>query len=124
MGTNSMKTKARSVLVFCTLLAVTFFARAAETPPIPKLRLDDIVRPLGYTAELVVVPNRSNFTGQIAIELEFKQPSDFFWLHGHGLTVTNAHLEQKGRSIAAEAVPGGEEFLGFRLHQQAAAGKA
>src|SRR6266849_1890500 len=97
---------------------------AAESPPVPHLRLGNEAHPLAYSAELVVVPERSNFTGQITIELGLAQRASFFWLHGHGLTVTNAYLEQQSRQIPAQPVLGGEEFLGFELRQPASSGKA
>ena len=103
---------------------VAALAQATEIPPVPKLRLGNQVRPTSYAAELVVIPAQSNFTGQIIIDLKFAQETSFFWLHGHGLTVTNAHLEQRGHQIPARAVIGSEEFLGFDLHQPAMTGTA
>src|SRR6266550_3730118 len=120
-----MKTEKGSLVASVILLVATVVAEsAAESPPVPSLRLGNEVHPSAYSAELVVVPERSNFTGQITIELVLAQRASFFWLHGHGLTVTNAYLEQQGRQIPAQPVIGGEEFLGFELQQPAIAGKA
>src|SRR6266516_6170562 len=94
------------------LVALVVAKAAAESPPVPNLRLGHEAHPTAYNAELVVVPERSNFTGQITIDLVLAQRASFFWLHGHGLTVTNAYLEQQGRRILARSVIGGEEFLG------------
>jgi alanyl aminopeptidase len=119
--------QSRLAIVVFWLLLRTFsvaFAQGAEIPAVPKLRLGNDVRPTAYAAELVVIPEQSNFTGQISIELNFGQQTSFFWLHGHGLTVTNAYLEQRGFRIPARPVIGGEEFLGFDLPQPASAGKA
>ena len=113
---------AASVLFFVAALVVA--KAAAESPPVPNLRLGNEAHPTAYSAELVVVPERSNFTGHITIELVLAQRASFFWLHGHGLTVTNAYLEQQGRRILAQPVIGGEEFLGFELQQPASKGKA
>ena len=120
-----MKTEQGSLVASVILLVAAIVAKApAESPPVPKLRLGSEARPLAYSAELVVVPEQTNFTGQITIELVLAQRTSFFWLHGHGLSVTNAYLEQQGRQIPAQPVIGGEEFLGFELQQPAGAGKA
>jgi len=120
-----MKTEQGRAAASVILLVTAALAKAAtESPPVPNLRLGNDVHPTAYSAELVVVPERSNFTGQITIELVLAQRSSFFWLHGHGLTVTNAFLEQYGRKIPAQPVMGSEEFLGFELQQPASAGKA
>src|SRR5437016_5535899 len=113
---------AASILFFVAALVVA--KAAAESPPVPNLRLGNEAHPTAYSAELVVVPERSNFTGHITIELVLAKRASFFWLHGHGLTVTNAYLEQQGRQIPAQPVIGGEEFLGFELQQPARTGKA
>jgi alanyl aminopeptidase len=120
-----MKTKqlCLTALGLALWLSAIILLQAAETPPAPKLRLGDQVRPISYAAELAVIPEQSNFTGQITIELNFAQTTSFFWLHGHGLSVTSAYLEQRGRQIPARPIVGSEEFLGFYL-QQPASGKA
>ena len=106
-----MKTEQGRLAASVILLVATVVAKAAaESPPVPNLRLGKEVHPTAYSAELVVVPERSNFTGQITIELVLAQRSSFFWLHGHGLTVTNAFLEQYGRKIPAQPVMGSEDF--------------
>jgi alanyl aminopeptidase len=120
-----MKTEHGNLAASMMFLAAALVAKAASaSPPVPQLRLGNDAHPLAYSAELVVVPERSNFTGQITIELVLAQGTSFLWLHGHGLTVTNSHLEQQGRQIPAQPVIGGEEFLGFDFQQPASAGKA
>ena len=111
-----------AIIIF---LATSALAQAGpDSPAVPKLRLSDVAHPSAYSAELVVVPERSNFVGQITIDLTLSLRTSFIWLHGHGLTVTDAHLEQHGHQIPARPVVGGEEFLGFSLGQPASAGKA
>lgn len=96
----------------------------AQAPPVPKLRLGNEVRPIASEVELEVIPERSNFTGRVSIDLRFARRSSFFWLHGHGLTVSNAYLKQGSQRIDARPVAGGEEFLGFNLTQPVGPGKA
>ena len=111
-----------AIIIF---LATSALAQAGpDSPAVAKLRLSDVAHPSAYSAELVVVPERSNFVGQITIDLTLSLRTSFIWLHGHGLTVTDAHLEQHGHQIPARPVVGGEEFLGFSLGQPASAGKA
>src|SRR5437879_1335197 len=120
-----MKTERCSLAAMSLFLAAAAVAQAGPySPPVPKLRLGDEARPSACSAELVVVPEQTNFVGQITIDLTFARPTSFLWLHGHGLTVTNAHLEQHGRQIPAEPVVGDEEFLGFNFRQPAKAGEA
>src|SRR6266700_2861497 len=111
-----------AIIIF---LATSALAQAGpDSTAVPKLRLSDVAHPSAYSAELVVVPERSNFVGQITIDLTLSLRTSFIWLHGHGLTVTDSHLEQHGHQNPARPVVGGEEFLGFSLGQPASAGKA
>ena len=75
-----------------------------DSPAVPKLRLSDVAHPSAYSAELIVVPERSNFVGKITIDLTLSQQTSFVWLHGHGLTVTDAHLEQHDHQISARPI--------------------
>jgi len=60
------------------LVAAVVAKAAAESPPEPNLRLGNEAHPSAYFAELVVVPERSNFTGQITIELVLAKRASFF----------------------------------------------
>jgi len=121
----NMKANRWNPLTICLIFVAALAARAAsESPAPPKLRLSGEVRPVGYTAELTVVPERDTFNGAVTIDLQFARRASFLWLHGHGLTVTNAYLQQDGRQISATALAGGEEFLGFKFEHSVASGKA
>jgi alanyl aminopeptidase len=117
---------AHRVLLFSLTLLQTISTGVAlaDTPPVPKLRLGDEARPLSYSAELVVVPEASNFTGRITVNLSLNRTTSFLWLNGHGLVVSNAYLEQGGKRISAQPVIGGEEFIGFDFQQNFKPGKA
>src|SRR5215471_2884603 len=119
-----MKTGHWSVALLILWLIATPGALASEPSQAPKLRLSDQVRPDSYSAELVVIPEQSNFTGKISIQLTLAERTPLVWLNGHGLNVTEAHLEQAGHEILAHAIAGGEEFLGFELQRPANSGKA
>ena len=69
---------AASVLFFVAALVVA--KAAAESPPVPNLRLGNEAHPSAYSAELVVVPERTNFKGQITIDLVLAQRASFFYL--------------------------------------------
>ena len=54
----------------------------------PSLRLPDGVRPLAYTLELSILPQRERFSGRTQIAVELAAPATRVWLHGKDLRVT------------------------------------
>jgi alanyl aminopeptidase len=90
----------------------------------PTLRLPTAARPTGYTAELTFDPNAPAFQGRVEIALEVGTPTDTLWLHGKGLSVTEASLVQDGQFIPLMPVTGGTDFLGFALGRALKAGPA
>ena len=74
-----MKTEQGRLAASVILLVATVVAKAAaESLPVPNLRLGNEAHPTAYSAELVVVPERGNFTGHITIELVLAQRASFF----------------------------------------------
>lgn len=111
-------------------------APAAELTP-PELRLPATIRPLGYTLELTVVPEREDYQGTVTIPLELDAPTRVIWLHATDLRVESAQVTpeiptkpataQKGqaaRPLAVRVVPGGEDFVGFALAETLKPGRA
>jgi alanyl aminopeptidase len=86
--------------------------------------LSKAARPIRYQATLTLVPAAEGFEGAVDIELDLAEPTSLLWLNGTELTVGDARLEVGGRSIAARAVAGGDDFLGFALAESAPAGPA
>lgn len=83
-------------------------APAATTGPaapvplaVPTGQLPRQVRPLGYTLELEIVPNRDRFGGRVQIAVQIDQPTSVVWLHGKGLHVTLAQATAAGHTVPA-----------------------
>jgi alanyl aminopeptidase len=49
------------------------------------------------------------------IELTINEDTSIIWLNGSELAVTEAKLTAGGKTFAVDAVPGGEDFLGFAI---------
>src|SRR5512140_2159990 len=61
---------------------VTAPAATAPDPAPPDLRLPTTVRPLRHEVTLSIDPSTEDFTGEISIELDVKEPTSVIWLHG------------------------------------------
>jgi aminopeptidase N len=60
-----------------------------ETNSVPEGALPDLAYPLYYTLDLTIDPQQDTFTGHAKLDIELKQPSDGFWIHGQNLSVTS-----------------------------------
>jgi len=109
-------------LIAALFLLESAGSAAGQSPPV--LRLDDTARPVRYAARLRIVPTEPTFTGSIDIDFTLNRPTNLLWLNGRQLSVRVAAFEVNGQRIAARAVAGGEEFLGFRAGQTLPAGAA
>ncbi|MGH9380229.1 MAG: M1 family aminopeptidase [Thermoanaerobaculia bacterium] len=97
-------------------------AVAAEPQP-PALRLPEGARPVSYAARLSLDPRQPEFDGSIDIRLALDQATDLLWLNATELEIEEAALTWEGREIEAEAVPGGEDFVGFRFPEPVGPGE-
>ncbi|RKH39955.1 M1 family metallopeptidase [Corallococcus sicarius] len=97
-------------------------AQAAPTPP--ALRLPDDVRPTNYAIVLKVDPKAATFEGTVDIALDVKNPTQVVWLHGKGLIVKEATLEQGGITQPVKPSSAGEDFLGLSLEKPLVVGGA
>ncbi len=122
-------------LLLGTLLGLSRAAAMAPAAPVapvapvappepPQLRLPTGVSPIRYAAELTLVPSEEKFTGEIALDLELREPTSLLWLNASGLTIAEAALTVNGERIAARVVPGGEDFVGFLFDRQVPKGAA
>ncbi|HEX2573943.1 MAG TPA: M1 family metallopeptidase [Polyangia bacterium] len=111
-------------------------AAAAELTP-PELRLPATIRPLGYTLEFTIVPEREDYQGTATIPLQLDAPTRVIWLNATDLRIESAEVlteaaagsatARKGqavRPLAARVVPGGEDFVGFALPETLGPGRA
>jgi alanyl aminopeptidase len=109
--------------VACASVANSSAPQPAPASP-PKLRLPATARPLRYEVDLAVAPERDTFSGTIDIDLELSEPTSLLWLNATELAVSDASLSVGNRRQAAQIVPGGEDFVGFRFRRAAAQGRA
>ncbi|NOZ66078.1 MAG: M1 family metallopeptidase [Alphaproteobacteria bacterium] len=89
----------------------------AYSADIPKGQLPHSIRPTHYQIDLKIIPDNSDFSGQVAIDLTFDVTTDFMWLHGQDLTVSKAELTlEDGKTIPvtyAQVDPTGIAKLSF-----------
>ena len=97
-------------------------ASAALQPP--ALRLPASVRPRRYQATLTIDPARSDFDGDIAIDVAIAATTETIWLHGDGLRIDEASAEQGGRPIAVRAWTAPAGFVALRAAERLAPGEA
>jgi alanyl aminopeptidase len=111
----------KSIALLCVSAA---FALAAAEPP--KLRLAEVekIQPLSYRADLTVDPEKDDFSGVIDIQTKIDEPLSTIWLNQEKLTVQEASLKSGGKTYSAQAIPGGDDFLGLQFDQPIPAGPA
>jgi alanyl aminopeptidase len=94
----------RLVLPALALAASCAVASGSDTPP--PGRLGAAVRPLAYTLDLTILPERDDFAGTAAIRVDVAAPTRVLFLHGNGLTVRSASFEARdGASQAGTWTP-------------------
>ncbi|MBV9303598.1 MAG: hypothetical protein JOY53_15930, partial [Acidobacteriaceae bacterium] len=108
--------------VLAAFLLTSTMAAAAPQPP--ALRLGNDVQPERMWLDLTLSPEKENFTGKIDIELRVNHAVDHFWLNAADLTVSSAKLVQNGKTLDAQVLPGGEDFVGFQFPTPLQSGKA
>ncbi|HEU4535737.1 MAG TPA: M1 family metallopeptidase, partial [Polyangiaceae bacterium] len=96
----------------------------APAPRPPSLRLPPTASPVRASATLTLVPAAETFEGEIDLDLTFNEASDLLWLNARDIEVREARLEAGGATVAARAVPGGDEFVGFAFARPAPKGPA
>jgi alanyl aminopeptidase len=97
-----------AVLILSSLPAL----RASQPPA---LRLGDEVLPVHAVLDLTLSPERPDFSGRIQFDLKISQPVDEFWLNAVELTVNEATLTANGKTVQAQIVPGGDDFVGLQF---------
>lgn len=90
----------RRLIPAALLLCCANAALAAE-PAVPRGQLSDAVQPASYDLFLTVDPAQERFSGVTTITVDIKTPQPFIWLHGLGLSVSEATITQGGKTIKA-----------------------
>ena len=110
-----------------TVTAVVDAASSASQPaaPIPPpFRLGDAATPKGYAVRLVIDPNRDDFTGEIAIDVNVNHALDVLWLNAQKIAIQSAALDAGGTTIPLTSIDGGKNFVGFTAARPIPAGAA
>jgi cytosol alanyl aminopeptidase len=93
----------------------------AEDPP--KLRLDGKVVPRSYALELTIVPEKPEFSANVSIDIDVRDPVSTMWLNAAGLKIRTATLQSADGSRTAR-VRQEAEFLGLGFDNAIARGAA
>ncbi|MFL6353429.1 MAG: M1 family metallopeptidase [Bryobacteraceae bacterium] len=110
----------RSMIPVLGFVAVV--AMAAPQPP--ALRLGNTVEPEHMWLDLTLSSKKTDFSGRVEIDLRINSAVDHFWLNASALTVSDAKLVESGKTIHAQILPGGEDFIGFQFPSTLQPGKA
>jgi aminopeptidase N len=103
------------------LIAADPFSLALKPP---NLRLPHDVEPVRSTLDLNLDPKADTFTGVVTIDLRVVHSTDHFWVNATDITITKSHFVQAGKTIQANLVPGGEDFVGFQFATRLSEGAA
>jgi cytosol alanyl aminopeptidase len=124
-----MRRRARLIAGFPVVFALIGAASSVEAsaghpaPTPPRLKLPAGADPTGYAVELSIDPARETFRGSVAIDLRLREKMSFLWLNGTGLEITKASALVGDRTVAAKAVPGGSDYVGFSFGKPVGPGK-
>src|SRR5947209_5532289 len=94
---------------------------AAQSPPGLRLPSDSV--PTRYKLDLTLDPGKTEYSGEIAIDLDVRKATPVIWLNASKITVLAAFLEQKTKQ-SAHILAGGEDFVGFEFDQWLRTGSA
>ena len=90
----------------------------------PQFRLPTLVAPLRYSVSLTLAPDQDTFTGQVDIDLNFKEASSVLWLNADKITVKDAALTVGGGTLTAKAITQPKDLVGFSFDQSVEPGAA
>ncbi|MCP4443821.1 MAG: M1 family metallopeptidase [Myxococcales bacterium] len=106
-------------------------AAAPEAPPVdyslaPEGRLGPATTPTAYRLKLDLDSREAHFAGVVAIDIAVHEPVHTVWLHGKGLQIASARLEQGGQTFGLTAVTTerDSELLGLKAEATIARGQA
>ena len=104
-----------SARLLSRLLVFLFFHYLVQAQEPPKLRLPDTVAPTSYKVQLTLDPGKDAFSGEIAIRVQIKQPTDVIWLNATDIHVEKSTLVMAGETLSPEIIEGGSDFVGLRF---------
>src|SRR5215472_12830116 len=89
----------------------------------PGLRLGAGVVPRAEALDLTIDPDRADYSGSAAIEVDVRAPTRTVWLHARGLTIEGGEIEAAGARVAA-TIQTDENHVGLVVGGALAAGPA
>ena len=107
-----------------SLLLFTLAGTLLAAPQPPTLRLPTDAVPSRYKLELTLDPAKTEFSGEVTIDLKISKATGIVWLNQSHLSVSAASVDQSGAKRAAKIVPGGDDYVGFEFDQPLAVGVA
>ena len=96
--------------ILFALLASTL--STAQQPPSFRLPSDTV--PTRYQLNLTLDPEKTDYSGDVEIDLDVREATSVIWLNASKLNVSAASVEG-AVSATAHIVPGGDDFVGFAL---------
>jgi alanyl aminopeptidase len=106
------------------LAAASALGAATDGPEPPSFRLPDLASPRNMNVDLTLRPELETFEGKVGIDLELRRPTSRIWLNAHDLEIQSATLRVGGKESPAAVLAGGDDFVGFDLGREVAAGPA
>ena len=96
-------------------------APALDAPRGPQL--PDGVAPTAYDLTLELDPERTSFTGRVAIAIAVAAPTRVVWLHAVDLVISRAVVRAGGRDEPVSIISAGAELRGFALRDPVGPGQ-
>ena len=97
----------------CFLFA-SLLLTAARIPEPPKLRLPGDVRPIRYSIDLTVVPDRDTFRGAAEESIDIGAPTSIVWINASALHIEDVSFRSsEGAETHPKVVDGGDSFVGL-----------
>ncbi len=110
--------------ILSCVLFLTVSTFGADQPP--KLRLSEVqdIVPTGYRVNLGLDPDKESFSGSIDIKVVVGKSAQTIWLSGSKIKVLQASISSGTKRVAAQPVPGGDDFVGLEFEAPIPAGAA
>lgn len=105
------------------LWIVTTTVQGAVTP-VPPMRLDPMIQPVAYNAELSIDPNREHFLGRIEIKIDVKTTTSSFWINASGLKFKRTVLSVGPHPFRARVVSTRRDWVELRFARRVPVGPA
>ncbi len=99
---------------------VIIFTLTGAPADTPTLRLPEGVRPIGYAADLTLLPDSPTFKAKIDIDVTFAAPTSLFYLNSKGIGITVAQANK----TKLEVKQVNEDFIALRAASKIPAGPA